>query len=310
MNKFVATFFLLISLIGLAAQAQNTFPSSGNVGIGTTSPSQMLEVDNGNLLLWDNNHSYPVTAGTYYGSKLSFSQWVNAGAPGSAEIGSIAKTAWSHGWLPSSGLYFATSQQDTVPAVRMVLDNVGNLGIGTISPGSKLEVNGNVALTSGSGASITFADGTVQSTAWTGTTCGGDYAESVDVSGDRTKYEPGDLMVVDSSAPGRFLKSAEPYSTLVAGIYSTKPGLVGRRQLTDRSNMKDEVPMAMTGIVPTKVSTENGRIKIGDLLVSSSKLGYAMKGTDRSQMLGAVVGKALAPLDSGSGVIEVLVTLQ
>jgi hypothetical protein len=48
----------------------------------------------------------------------------------------------------------------------------------------------------------------------------------------------------------------------------------------------------------------------GDLLVSSSTLGYAMKGTDRSRMLGAVVGKALGSLDSGTGVIEVLVTLQ
>jgi hypothetical protein len=35
-----------------------------------------------------------------------------------------------------------------------------------------------------------------------------------------------------------------------------------------------------------------------------------MKGTDRSKMLGAVVGKALGNLDSGTGVIEVLVTLQ
>jgi hypothetical protein len=35
-----------------------------------------------------------------------------------------------------------------------------------------------------------------------------------------------------------------------------------------------------------------------------------MKGTDRSKMLGAVVGKALGSLDSGMGVIEVLVTLQ
>ena len=35
-----------------------------------------------------------------------------------------------------------------------------------------------------------------------------------------------------------------------------------------------------------------------------------MKSTDRSQMLGAVIGKALGSLDSGTGVIEVLVTLQ
>jgi hypothetical protein len=35
-----------------------------------------------------------------------------------------------------------------------------------------------------------------------------------------------------------------------------------------------------------------------------------MKGTDRNRMLGAVVGKALEPLPKGTGVIEVLVTLQ
>jgi len=35
-----------------------------------------------------------------------------------------------------------------------------------------------------------------------------------------------------------------------------------------------------------------------------------MKGTDKSRMLGAVVGKALKPLNGGKGVIQVLVTLQ
>jgi hypothetical protein len=68
--------------------------------------------------------------------------------------------------------------------------------------------------------------------------------------------------------------------------------------------------MAMVGVVPTKVSAENGPIRKGDLLVTASMPGYAMKGTDRSRMLGAVLGKAMGSLDSGIGVIEVLVTLQ
>ncbi len=74
--------------------------------------------------------------------------------------------------------------------------------------------------------------------------------------------------------------------------------------------MREEVPMAMTGIVPTKVSAENGPIKPGDLLVTSSRPGYAMKGTDRTRMIGAVLGKAMGHLDSGVGVIEAAVTLQ
>jgi hypothetical protein len=184
----------------------------------------------------------------------------------------------------------------------------GSVGIGTTTPSAMLEVNGGLKLTSGSGASITFQDGTTQSTAYTGVTCGGDYAESVDVTGDRTKYAPGDVLVLDTDNPGKILKSIEPYSTAVAGIYSTKPGTVGRRQLTSKSDA--EIPMAMIGVVPTRVTAENGAIHVGDLLVSSSKPGYAMKGTDRSRMLGAVIGKAMGTLDSGTGVIEVLVTLQ
>jgi len=35
-----------------------------------------------------------------------------------------------------------------------------------------------------------------------------------------------------------------------------------------------------------------------------------MKGTDRTRMLGAVVGKALEPLSEGRGIVQVLVTLQ
>ena len=138
--------------------------------------------------------------------------------------------------------------------------------------------------------------------------CGGDYAESVDVTCNRTNYEPGDVLVLDADNPGKMLKSIEAYSTSVSGIYSTKPGTVGRRQTTEKS--ADEVPMAVVGIVPAKVSAENGPIKVGDLLVTSSTPGYAMKGTDRGRMLGAVVGKAMAKLSSGTGVIEVLVTLQ
>jgi hypothetical protein len=188
----------------------------------------------------------------------------------------------------------------------------GNVGMGTVSPGAKLEVNGSILLTKGSTGSITFADGTTQTTAFTGMTPavlkGGDYAESVDVTGDRTKYEPGDVLVIDTNAPGKFLKSVEPYSTSVTGIYSTKPGTVGRRQLTPMA--ADEVPMAMMGIVPTNVTAENGAIHPGDLLVTSSTPGYAMKGTDRNRMLGAVIGKALGTLDSGKGAIEVVVTFQ
>lgn len=210
---------------------------------------------------------------------------------------------------PPGTLVFDTSSSSYPP------DNYasfgGRSGINTGTPTAQLEVNGNMKITAGSGGSITFADGSVQSTAYTGAcSTGGDYAESVDVSGNRSSYEPGDVLVLSPDSRSDVSKSSGVYSTMVAGIYSTKPGYVGRRQTTDPRTATSEVPMAMVGIVPTKVSAENGPIRRGDLLVTASLSGYAMKGTDPNRMLGAVIGKAMGSLESGRGVIQVLVSLQ
>jgi hypothetical protein len=193
----------------------------------------------------------------------------------------------------------------------------GNVGIGTTTPSASLEVVGSIKIDGGVGSgaigtntAITFPDGTFQGTAWRGVLSGADYAESVDVTGDRKKYEPGDVLVIDPGAERTFLKSSAPYSTHVMGVYSTKPGVLGRPATADEAKLKEQVPMAMVGIVPTKVSAENGPIEPGDMLVTASMPGYAMKGTDRSQMFGAVIGKALGHLDSGTGLIEVAVSLQ
>jgi hypothetical protein len=301
MNKIMAVVAICIEAFAMNAAAQtNTFPASGNVGIGTTAPQSQLNVSS------LNTNPGPVI----------FAQETVGSINGSFGVGSSLTSGHSGFlvWDDSASPYLSLESFSGASPVQIKGSQLwlnpggGNVGIGTTAPGAPLEVNGSVKLTSGSGGSITFQDGTAQSTAYTGVTCGGDYAESVDVTGDRKHYEPGDVLVIDSNTPGKFLKSAASYSTSVSGIYSTKPGTVGRRQTTVKN--PDEVPMAVMGIVPAKVSAENGAIRPGDLLVSSSKLGYAMKGTDRSQMLGAVIGKAMGNLDSGTGVIEVLVTLQ
>lgn len=130
------------------------------------------------------------------------------------------------------------------------------------------------------------------------------------VNGSAEHYAAGDLLVIDASGERRLSLSQTPYSTLVAGIYSTQPGIVASQHRVDDVVPKNEVPLAVVGIVPCKVTAENGSIVPGDLLVTSSTPGHAMKGTDRGKMLGAVVGKALEPLPQGAGVIQVLVTLQ
>ena len=139
---------------------------------------------------------------------------------------------------------------------------------------------------------------------------GADFAESVAVAQPKHTYEPGDTMIIDSGATRTMTRSSSAYSTLVAGIYSTKPGVLAKPSGMDDPRFADEIPLAIVGIVPCKVSAENGAIAPGDLLVTSSRPGHAMKGTDRARMLGAVVAKALQPLGTGTGVILVLVTLQ
>jgi hypothetical protein len=137
---------------------------------------------------------------------------------------------------------------------------------------------------------------------------GADFAESVAIRGARTNYQPGDVLVIDPDHDRQFLLSQEPYSTRVAGIYSTKPGVLGSKH--DLEFATEEIPLAMVGIVPCHVTAENGPIHRGDILVTSRRPGYAMLGTDRQNLIGATIGKALQDLESGSGTIEVMVTLQ
>lgn len=171
----------------------------------------------------------------------------------------------------------------------------------------KVEGNGNV-----------FADGTYTSPA-------ADFAEMIAVSSGASKVEPGDVLVIDPSNPRSTVKSAESRSTLVAGIYSTKPGFIGSERdwdkpihgrdgenigtytLGDMAAEFNEIPLAVVGIVPCKVSAENGAIRPGDLLVTSGTPGHAMR--DDDPKVGTVLGKALGSLTSGTGMIKVLVTL-
>lgn len=141
-------------------------------------------------------------------------------------------------------------------------------------------------------------------------TGGADFAESVSAAGSTADYEAGDVLVIDGDADRQFSLARTSYSSRVAGIYSTKPGVLGSLHTSEDPKLADEIPMAMVGIVPCKVSDENGPISRGDLLVTSSTPGYAMRGTDKSKLTGAVLGKALQPLLAGKGKIEVLVTLR
>ncbi|MBN1139374.1 MAG: hypothetical protein JXM73_22545 [Anaerolineae bacterium] len=117
--------------------------------------------------------------------------------------------------------------------------------------------------------------------------------------------EPGDVLVIGPD--GRLARSTEAYQTSVAGVYSTQPGFLGGQPV--EGEVEGAIPLAVVGVVPVKVSAENGPIRPGDLLVSSSTAGYAMRAGPNPPQ-GSVLGKAMGKWDAGLGVITMLATLQ
>ena len=67
-------------------------------------------------------------------------------------------------------------------------------------------------------------------------------------------------------------------------------------------------PVIVGGVTLVKVDATLYPIAKGDLLVTSSTLGYAMK--MNGFIPGTVIGKALEALEGGTGIIRVLVMLR
>ena len=152
--------------------------------------------------------------------------------------------------------------------------------------------------------------------------------------------EPGDVLVADRLNPGALVRSADADDPAVVGVVSTTPGvLLGSgirrvaaanpqlaaqlqqaRALGDRDEearlttaletefRRTHAAVAMTGTVPCKVDAGYGPIRVGDLLTTSPTPGHAMHSADA--LPGTILGKALEPLDSGTGTIRIVVMLR
>ncbi len=146
--------------------------------------------------------------------------------------------------------------------------------------------------------------------------------------------EAADVVVADENGKENIVKSTKPYQSSVVGIVSTDPHLLmGTELVLDEESGEDiegvsAAKLALAGRVPCKVTDENGSIKPGDMLTSSSTPGHAMKWTlidvtkakdfeelktmmaENEKRRNAVIGKALESHISGTGKIIVLVSLQ
>jgi len=321
---------------------------SGNVGIGTDSPDALVHSQSSggvpsflaggssaDFAVPDNNQA--MQFGSWDGSS-AFTEWMRISSGGDVGIGTQTPSSKLDvsGTVSATRLKITRSTNSTALDVQhsglltnllVNIETSSGPPIGTdllqikagsaLAPGAQFIecVRGTDVEFKVNGDGEVFADGSF-------TGGGADFAEMIAVSSGVFSVEEGDVLVIDPDNTRSIVKSATPRSTLVAGIYSTKPGFVGSERdwdkpsslqtstytMADMAGEFNEVPMAVVGIVPCKVSTENGAIRPGDLLVTSSTAGHAMRDDDPKN--GTIVGKALGSLNAGSGVIDVLVTLQ
>ena len=117
--------------------------SSGNVGIGTTSPSSKFEVNG---------------TGPGLGAGINVPNIFVSGASGFQSIGFRRDADTNGGWFIGTSYAvvgdFAIYQNQGagVPANRLSITTSGNVGIGTTAPGQKLQVDGNLLVNAGTSA--------------------------------------------------------------------------------------------------------------------------------------------------------------
>ena len=278
-----------------------------NIGIGTTSPLARLEVNgdfrvgegsNYNGLFVDAKNgrisigtNIPSSSSSLHVKKSGVSRLLveSTGNQASLDLKSnanswriIAQHLWPTG---NESLAFLDA---TAGLNRMVIDSSGNVGIGTTTPGAKLDVyNGALCVDD---SSPTCGDaartaGTIYAVATSIT--GIDLAEQYPTKDDT--LTAGELVVFDSGNE-EFVSRANSSETQFLGVISTAPGvLLGGYDAVNFAN-ETKVPVTLSGRVLVKVNRDGGVIAVGDrLTVSTSTPGVAMKAISSGRTIGVAL---------------------
>jgi hypothetical protein len=136
---------------------------------------------------------------------------------------------------------------------------------------------------------------------------GADCAENFEVD-DGESFDEGTVLVIGGG--GTLAACNHEYDRTAAGVVSGGGGLQPGIVLGSRNDGRTRVPVALLGRVFCKVDADHSPVEIGDLLTTSPTIGHAMRASDPHRTPGAVIGKAMGSMQSGRGLVPILVALQ
>ncbi|MFN4032075.1 MAG: hypothetical protein ACK4ME_00395 [Fimbriimonadales bacterium] len=316
--------------------------NTGSVGIGTTSPSYLLDLRgdrNARLMNIVNTNTGGSADGLYITVSGSTGWGLNSTANGADGVAVRASASGANAWAGffigrgyfSGNVGIGTSTLMTARlnvATDSTIDNATLRLHESANDFARLEfTNTNTArkwhIAGYIGSAVAndrlnfwnSSAGDIMSIRGDGTVAvkvleitGADLAEKFPTT---DAVEPGMVVEIDPDNPGHLRKAQGAYNRRVVGVVAGANGLSKGIVLGNLEGSESHTPIAMSGRVWVYADAAERAIEPGDFLTTADTPGYAMKADNLAQAQGAIIGKAMTRLEKGkTGMVLVVVNLQ